>query len=72
MTYKVCIPLIEGLTTINTSYGSVNALINTLNWISSSFWDGRYGIVVGVSDGKDGAAAIALLVGPNGKITFNK
>jgi hydroxymethylglutaryl-CoA synthase len=37
---------IEGATSINACYGGTNALINTLNWISSPYWDGRYGIVV--------------------------
>ena len=59
----------------------MNALINTLNWISSPYWDGRYGIVVAADiavyeDGParctGGAGAIALLIGPNGKIVFNR
>jgi len=37
---------IEGATSINACYGATNALINTLNWITSPYWDGRYGIVV--------------------------
>lgn len=70
-----------GATSINACYGATNALINTLNWISSPFWDGRYGIVVAADlavyeDGParctGGAGAIALLIGPNGKITFSK
>lgn len=52
-----------------------------MNWISSPYWDGRYGIVVAADlavyeDGParctGGAGAIAILIGPNGKITFNK
>ena len=35
-----------GATSINACYGATNALLNTLNWISSPSWDGRYGIVV--------------------------
>lgn len=35
-----------GATSVNACYGATNALINTLNWISSPYWDGRYGIVV--------------------------
>ena len=70
--FRVKINDILGITTVNTSYGSTNALINTLNWISSSFWDGRYGIVVEVGDGSYGSGAIAVLIGPNGKITFSK
>lgn len=71
----------QGATSINACYGATNALINTLNWISSPYWDGRYGIVVAADlavyeDGParctGGAGAIAILIGPNGKITFNK
>jgi hydroxymethylglutaryl-CoA synthase len=70
-----------GATSINACYGATNALINTLNWISSPYWDGRYGIVVAADlavyeDGParctGGAGAIAYLIGPNGKITFGK
>jgi hydroxymethylglutaryl-CoA synthase len=70
-----------GATSINACYGATNALINTLNWISSPYWDGRYGIVVAsdiavYEDGParctGGAGAVALLIGPNGKITFGK
>lgn len=70
-----------GATSINACYGATNALINTLNWISSPYWDGRYGIVVAADlavyeDGParctGGAGAVAILIGPNGKITFNK
>lgn len=37
-----------GATSINACYGGTNALFNTINWISSPNWDGRYGIVVAV------------------------
>ncbi len=52
-----------------------------MNWISSPFWDGRYGIVVAVDlavyeDGParptGGAGAVAILIGPKAKITFEK
>ncbi len=35
-----------GATSINACYGATNALLNTLNWMGCSTWDGRYGIVV--------------------------
>lgn len=72
---------IEGATSINACYGGTNALLNTLNWISSPFWNGKYGIVVAADlavyeDGParctGGAGAVALLIGPNGKIIFDK
>jgi len=59
----------------------MNALINTMNWITSSFWNGKYGIVVasdlavyekGPARCTGGAGAVAILIGPNAKITFNK
>ena len=37
---------VEGVTTVNACYGSTNAIFNTLNWVESSAWDGRYGIVI--------------------------
>ena len=33
---------IEGVDTINACYGGTSALFNSLNWIESSSWDGRY------------------------------
>ncbi len=65
---------------MNACYGATNALINTLNWVSSASWDGRYGIVVAVDiavyeEGParptGGAGAIAMLIGKNAKIVIN-
>lgn len=70
-----------GATSINACYGATNALINTLNWITSPSWDGRYGIVVasdlavyekGPARCTGGAGAIAMLIGPKAKVSFNK
>lgn len=81
MISKVFSILNIGATSINACYGATNALINTLNWVTSPFWDGRYGIVVAADiavyeDGParctGGAGAVAILIGPNGKIVFNK
>lgn len=72
---------ILGATSINACYGATNALINTLNWITSPSWDGRYGIVVaadlavyekGPARCTGGAGAIAMLIGPKAKVTINK
>lgn len=69
-----------GTTSLNACYGATNALINTLNWISSPNWDGRYGIVVAVDiavyeEGParptGGAGAVAMLIGKNPKIVIN-
>ena len=65
---------------MNACYGATNALINTLNWVSSASWDGRYGIVVAVDiavyeEGParptGGAGAIAMLIGKSAKIVIN-
>jgi len=71
---------IEGVTSVNACYGSTNAIFNTLNWIESASWDGRYGIVIssdiavypkGNARATGGAGAIAILIGPNAPITFD-
>ena len=70
---------IEGVTTMNACYGSTNAIFNTLNWIESAAWDGRYGIVLssdvavypkGNARATGGAGAIAFLIGPDAPIVF--
>ncbi|KAM7256194.1 hypothetical protein ACFE04_011935 [Oxalis oulophora] len=47
---------IEGVDSTNACYGGTAALLNCVNWIESSSWDGRYGLVVctdsAVVDGK--------------------
>ena len=71
---------IEGVTTVNACYGSTNAIFNTLNWIESSAWDGRYGIVLssdiavytkGNARATGGAGAIAILFGPDAPVVFD-
>lgn len=37
---------IEGIDTTNACYGGTAALINAVNWIESSYWDGRYALVL--------------------------
>ena len=71
---------VEGVTSINACYGSTNAIFNTLNWIESSSWDGRLGIVIssdiavypkGNARATGGAGSIAILIGPNAPIVFD-
>ncbi len=71
---------IEGVTTVNACYGSTNAIFNTLNWIESSAWDGRFGIVLssdvavypkGNARATGGAGAIAILIGPDAPVVFD-
>ncbi|CAO2827206.1 unnamed protein product [Amaranthus hypochondriacus] len=70
---------IEGVDSTNACYGGTAALFNCVNWVESSSWDGRYGLVVctdsavyaeGPARPTGGAAAIAMLVGPDAPITF--
>ncbi|KAL6404676.1 putative hydroxymethylglutaryl-CoA synthase [Ilyonectria robusta] len=70
---------IEGIDTINACYGGTNAVFNTVNWIESSAWDGRDGIVIagdialyakGNARPTGGAGAVALLIGPNAPIVM--
>jgi hydroxymethylglutaryl-CoA synthase len=37
---------IEGVTSINACYGGTAALLNSVAWVESSAWDGRYAVVV--------------------------
>ncbi|XP_057524630.1 hydroxymethylglutaryl-CoA synthase-like [Amaranthus tricolor] len=70
---------IEGVDSTNACYGGTAALFNCVNWVESSSWDGRYGLVVctdsavyaeGPARPTGGAATIAMLVGPDAPITF--
>lgn len=70
---------IEGVDTVNACYGGTNAVFNTINWIESSAWDGRDGIVVagdialyakGNARPTGGAGAVALLIGPDAPLVF--
>ncbi|KAJ8458019.1 hypothetical protein OPV22_030945 [Ensete ventricosum] len=70
---------VEGVDSSNACYGGTAALFNCVNWVESSSWDGRYGLVVctdsavyaeGPARPTGGAAAIAMLIGPNAPISF--
>ncbi|TPX40755.1 hydroxymethylglutaryl-CoA synthase [Synchytrium endobioticum] len=72
---------IEGVTTTNACYGGTNALFNALNWIESSYWDGRYALVVagdiavykeGNARPTGGAGCVAILLGANAPIVFER
>ena len=65
---------IEGVDTYNACYGGTSALLNAVNWIESSSWDGRDAIVVAsdiaiynelAARPTGGAGCVALLVGPD-------
>jgi hydroxymethylglutaryl-CoA synthase len=70
---------VEGVDTVNACYGGTNAVFNTINWIESSAWDGRDGIVVagdialyakGNARPTGGAGVVALLIGPDAPLVF--
>ncbi|KAK9698640.1 hypothetical protein RND81_08G120000 [Saponaria officinalis] len=70
---------IEGVDSTNACYGGTAALFNCVNWVESNSWDRRYGLVVctdsavyaeGPARPTGGAAAIAMLVGPDAPIAF--
>lgn len=71
----------EGVDTHNACYGGTNALLNAINWVESSSWDGRNAIVVcgdiavyaeGSARPTGGCGAVAMLVGPNAPIVFDR
>lgn len=62
---------VEGLDNTNACYGGTAALFNSLAWMESSAWDGRYAVVVaadiavyapGPARPTGGAAAVAILL----------
>ncbi|GLU05738.1 hypothetical protein SLE2022_228190 [Rubroshorea leprosula] len=70
---------VEGVDSTNACYGGTAALFNCVNWVESNSWDGRYGLVVctdsavyaeGPARPTGGAAAIAMLIGPDAPIAF--
>ncbi|EGC30092.1 hydroxymethylglutaryl-CoA synthase [Dictyostelium purpureum] len=70
---------IDGIDTINACYGGTSALHNALQWMESSYWDGRNAIVVagdiavyekGPARPTGGAGVIAMLIGPDAPIVF--
>ncbi|XP_076354844.1 hydroxymethylglutaryl-CoA synthase 1-like isoform X2 [Tachypleus tridentatus] len=72
---------IEGVDNKNACYGGTAALFNSLSWVESSAWDGRYAIVVaadiavyasGNARPTGGAGAVAMLVGPGAALIFER
>eukprot|EP01132_Coremiostelium_polycephalum_P002620 gene2620-3248_t len=70
---------IEGIDTINACYGGTNAIFNSVQWIESSYWDGRYAMVVtgdiavyekGPARPTGGAGVAAILIGPDAPIVM--
>ncbi len=72
---------IEGIDSKNACYGSTAALFNAINWVESASWDGRLAIAVagdiavyaeGAARPAGGAGAVALLIGPNAPVVFER
>ena len=72
---------IEGVDTTNACYGGTSALLNAVNWVESSSWDGRYALVVaadiavyatGAARPTGGAGAVAMLVASNAPLAFER
>lgn len=72
---------VEGVDTTNACFGGTSALFNSINWIESSSWDGRYALVVagdiavyatGNARCTGGAGAVAMLLGANAPLVFDR
>ena len=72
---------IEGIDSKNACYGGTAALFNCVNWTESSSWDGRYALMVcgdiaiyaeGSARPVGGCGAVAILVGPDAPIVFER
>jgi hydroxymethylglutaryl-CoA synthase len=71
---------VEGIDTTNACYGGTNALFNSINWMESSAWDGRFALVVagdiavykeGAARPTGGAGIVAMLLGPGAPVVFD-
>lgn len=71
---------VEGVDNTNACYGGTAALLNSIAWIQSNAWDGRYALVVcgdiavyasGAARPTGGAGAVAMLIGPDAPIIFD-
>ncbi|XP_063873560.1 hydroxymethylglutaryl-CoA synthase 1-like [Scylla paramamosain] len=72
---------VEGIDTTNACYGGTAALINAINWVESSSWDGRYAVAIagdiavyatGAARPTGGAGAVAMLVGPHAPLVMER
>jgi hydroxymethylglutaryl-CoA synthase len=70
---------IEGVDTCNACYGGTNALLNAVNWVESSTWDGRDAIVVAgdialydtpAARPTGGVGCVAMLIGPDAPLVL--
>lgn len=71
---------LAGIDTTNACYGGTQALLNSIAWVESSAWDGRWALVVaadiaiyatGPARPTGGAGAVAMLVKPKVTRSFH-
>ena len=71
---------VEGCTSLNACYGGTAALLNSVAWVESSAWDGRYALVVcgdiavyekGPARPTGGCGAVAMLIGPDAPLPIS-
>lgn len=69
----------EGVTNVNACYGGTAALFNSIAWVESSEWDGRYALVVcgdiavyeaGSARPTGGCGVVAMLIGPDAPLAL--
>ena len=69
----------EGITNVNACYGGTAALFNSIAWVESSEWNGKYALVVcgdiavydvGPARPTGGCGAFAILLGPNAPLAL--
>lgn len=69
----------EGITTVNACYGGTAAVFNSIAWIESSEWNGKFALVVcgdiavydvGPARPTGGCGAFAILIGPNAPLAL--
>jgi hydroxymethylglutaryl-CoA synthase len=72
---------ILGVDYVNACYGGTAAFLDSVNWIESSRWDGRYAVVItgdiaiyeeGPARPTGGAGVTAMIIGPNSPIVLDK
>ena len=70
---------VEGVSSTNACYGGTAALLNSVAWVESNAWDGRYALVVcgdiavyapGPARPTGGGGAVAMLVGPDAPLVM--
>ena len=71
---------VEGVSSFNACYGGTAALFNSIAWVQSEAWDGRYAVVVasdvavyapGRARATGGAGAVAMLIGPDAPLCLD-